>query len=98
MARRPKTPASTVYQSRMPTGGLAVKSVKRASENQPSARRGRPRSRLPSAAPNKTGSRALAAQNRKSHHVRQSGSSRWLRNSMETPRRMSVHRTRKMAK
>jgi len=42
-----KTPISTVYQSRMPTGSRALKSVNSSSENQPRASSGTPRTTLP---------------------------------------------------
>src|SRR6187200_58046 len=93
-----KTPTSAVYQSRIPTGGRAEKSVKSGSSNQPSAVSGTPRSRLPSAAPKKTGSSALATKKKTSHEPRHTGSETWLRNSIEMPRRIRHHSTRKIAK
>ncbi len=95
---RAKRPTRTVYQSRIPTGSRAEKSVKRVSVNQPSGPSGTPRRRFPSAAPRTTGRSALAAQKTASHEPRQSRSVTWLRNSIEIPRRIRHQRTRKMAR
>ena len=64
---------SRVYQSRMPGSGPIVKSVHSGRKKYPSASSGTPRTTLPSAAPKKTMSSALAPPNTTSQNGCHSG-------------------------
>ena len=91
-------PASTVNQSRIPTGGRGTNVVNSARWNQPFESSGTPRITLPSAVPNSTGSSALESISVVSQNRRHKGSATWLLSSIATARRIRHQITRKIAR
>ena len=99
IATSAKTPASTVYQSRMPSAPRGENDSKSGSANQPSSSSGTPRRRLPSAAPKQhRRERRGDARRRRPRSRATCRRATWERNSIAMPRRISTQSTRKIAR